>query len=80
MAVAFVGGFVGKSADDGEVFFDRFERAQDGRKFERFSAAAGGPFIRADTIGHEEAGHANRVACGCLLSVNWSHRFEKREG
>lgn len=34
MAVAFVGGLVGEAADDGEVFFDSFERAQDGREFE----------------------------------------------
>ena len=80
MPVALVRGLVGETADDGEVFFDCFKRAQDGRKLKGFSASAGSPFIGADTIGHEEAGHADGVGSGSFLTVKRSHRFEKREG
>ena len=80
MAVTLVGGLVGEPADDGEVFFDRFEGTEDGGEFERFPAAAGSPFVGPDAIGHEEAGHADGVAGGGGLPVEGPHCFEEREG
>ena len=53
---------------------------QDGGEFEGFPAAAGSPFIGADAIGHEEAGHADGVTGGGGLSVEGTHCFEEREG
>ena len=78
--VAFVRRLVGEAADDGEVLFERFEGTQDGGEFEGFPAAAGSPFIGADAIGHEEAGHADGVTRGGGLSVEGTHCFEEREG
>ena len=73
-------GFIGKSADDGEVFFDSLEWGEDRRKFEGFSAAARSPLVGANSIGHEEAGHADRVGGGSFLSVKRAHCLEKGEG
>ena len=80
VAVALVRGLVGEAADDSEVFLDGFERAQDGREFEGFAAAAGSPFVGAHAIGHEEAGHPDGVAYRFSPGIERAHCFEEREG
>lgn len=78
--VTLVGWFVSEATDDGEMFLDRLQRAQDGREFEGFPASAGSPFVGSDAIGHEEAGHADGVACRFSPGIERAHRFEEREG
>ena len=79
MSVAAVGGFVRQAADDHDLLLERFERREDGGKLVGFSRAGGCPLVRTHAIGHEEAGHADRITGRSGLPVKRAHRFQKRK-